>query len=151
MGSIQILLLLNHNPKVKYMDYVHHLSKQHRTTRKICDLQHNSNLSRLEKVTEKDLKRVEKQGRPQGSLRWKVIQRENNPCDETQQKLLTKAIKKLFPFAFILTKLPILQAYYRFTKLELKNSSMVEILSQMSINSFVSYRIKTAIYAIIIS
>lgn len=27
---------------------------------KICNLQHNSDLSRLEKVTEKDLKRVEK-------------------------------------------------------------------------------------------
>ena len=55
------LLLLNHNPKVEYMNYVRHLSKNDIARHvKICDLQHNSNLSRLEKVTEKDLKRVEK-------------------------------------------------------------------------------------------
>ena len=58
---IEALLLLNHNPKVEYMDYVRHLSKNNIARHvKICDLQHNSNLSRLEKVTEKDLKRVEK-------------------------------------------------------------------------------------------
>ena len=58
---IEALLLLNHNPKVEYMDYVCHLSKNDIARYvKICDLQHNSNLSRLEKVTEKDLKRVEK-------------------------------------------------------------------------------------------
>ena len=55
------LLLLNHNPKVEYMDYVRHLSKNNIARHvKICDLQHNSNLSRLEKVTKKDLKRIEK-------------------------------------------------------------------------------------------
>ena len=55
------LLLLNHDPKVEYMDYIRHLSKNNIARHvKICDLQHNSNLSRLEKVTEKDLKRVEK-------------------------------------------------------------------------------------------
>ena len=55
------LLLLNHNPKFEYMDYVRHLSKINIARHvKICDLQHNSNLSRLEKVTEKDLKRIEK-------------------------------------------------------------------------------------------
>ena len=58
---IEALLLLNHNPKVEYMDYVRHLSKNNIARHvKIYDLQHNSNLSRLEKVTEKDLKRVEK-------------------------------------------------------------------------------------------
>ena len=58
---IEALLLLNHNPKVEYMDYVRRLSKNNIARHvKICDLQHNSNLSRLEKVTEKDLKRVEK-------------------------------------------------------------------------------------------
>lgn len=58
---IEALLLLNHNPKVEYMDYVRHLSKNNIARHvKICDLQHNSNLSRLETVTEKDLKRVEK-------------------------------------------------------------------------------------------
>lgn len=58
---IEALLLLNHNPKVEYMDYVRHLSKNNIARHvKICDLKHNSNLSRLEKVTEKDLKRVEK-------------------------------------------------------------------------------------------
>ena len=58
---IEALLLLNHNPKVEYMDYVRHLSKNNIARHvKICDLKHNSNLSRLEKVTEKDLKRIEK-------------------------------------------------------------------------------------------
>ena len=58
---IEALLLLNHNPKVEYMDYVRHLSKNNIARHvKIYDLQHNSNLSRLEKVTKKDLKRVEK-------------------------------------------------------------------------------------------
>ena len=58
---IEALLLLNHNPNVEYMDYVHRLSINNIARHvKICDLQHNSNLSRLEKVTEKDLKRVEK-------------------------------------------------------------------------------------------
>ena len=43
------------------MDYVRCLSKNNFARHvKICDLQHNSNLSRLETVTEKDLKRVEK-------------------------------------------------------------------------------------------
>ena len=55
------LLLLNHDPKVEYMDYIRHLSKNNIARHvKIYDLQHNSNLSRLEKVTEKDLKRIEK-------------------------------------------------------------------------------------------
>lgn len=58
---IESLLLLNHNPKVEYMDYIRHLSKNNIARHvKVYDLQHNSNLSRLEKVTEKDLKRVEK-------------------------------------------------------------------------------------------
>lgn len=58
---IDALLLLNHNPKVEYMDYVLRLSQNNIARHvKICDLQHNSNLSHLEKVTEKDLKRVEK-------------------------------------------------------------------------------------------
>lgn len=58
---IEALLLLNHNPKVEYMDYVRHLSKNNIARHvKIYDLQHNSNLSRLEKVAKKDLKRVEK-------------------------------------------------------------------------------------------
>lgn len=58
---IEALLLLNHNPKVEYMDYICHLSKNNIARHvKIYDIQHNSNLSRLEKVAEKDLKRIEK-------------------------------------------------------------------------------------------
>ena len=58
---IEALLPLNHDPKVEYMDYIRHLSKNNIARHvKIYDLQHNSNLSRLEKVTKKDLKRVEK-------------------------------------------------------------------------------------------
>ena len=48
---IDALLLLNHNPKVEYMDYVLRLSQNNIARHvKICDLQHNSNLSRLEKL-----------------------------------------------------------------------------------------------------
>jgi (p)ppGpp synthase/HD superfamily hydrolase len=55
------LALMTHDPSVPYLDYVKRL-KSNPIARavKLADLTHNSDLSRLPVVTEKDLKRVEK-------------------------------------------------------------------------------------------
>lgn len=55
------LVLLTHCDDTPYLDYVSKL-KGNRIARtvKLADLRHNSDLSRLESVTEKDLARVEK-------------------------------------------------------------------------------------------
>jgi len=55
------LTLLTHDPSVPYMEYVERL-KTNPIARavKLADLTHNSDLSRLPVVTEKDLERVEK-------------------------------------------------------------------------------------------
>lgn len=55
------LLLLCHDKAVPYMDYVRAI-KENPLARKVkqADLRHNSDLSRLASVTEKDLLRVEK-------------------------------------------------------------------------------------------
>ncbi len=55
------LALMTHDPSVPYLDYVKRLKSNPITrTVKLADLTHNSDLSRLPVVTEKDLKRVEK-------------------------------------------------------------------------------------------
>lgn len=58
---VQALLLLTHDPEVPYMDYVRKI-RQNGIARKVklADLKHNSDLSRLDTVTEKDRKRREK-------------------------------------------------------------------------------------------
>ena len=58
---MEALSLLTHDPSVPYMEYVEHL-KNNPIARsvKLADLTHNSDLSRLPVVTEKDLERVEK-------------------------------------------------------------------------------------------
>ena len=58
---LQALALLTHDPAVPYMTYVERL-KNNPIARavKLADLRHNSDLSRLTVVTEKDLARVEK-------------------------------------------------------------------------------------------
>ena len=55
------LTLLTHDPAVPYLDYVKRL-KDNPIARavKLADLTHNSDMSRLPAVTEKDLERVEK-------------------------------------------------------------------------------------------
>ena len=55
------LALLTHDPSVPYMEYVARL-KNNPIARsvKLADLTHNSDLSRLPVVTDKDLERVEK-------------------------------------------------------------------------------------------
>ena len=58
---IDALRLLTHDEEVPYFDYVKAIrSNEIAKAVKLADLQHNSNLDRLETVTEKDLKRVEK-------------------------------------------------------------------------------------------
>jgi (p)ppGpp synthase/HD superfamily hydrolase len=60
---IEILKLLTHDPAVPYMDYVQRIkdSGNPRAIRiKLCDLAHNSDLTRLDQVTEADMKRLEK-------------------------------------------------------------------------------------------
>lgn len=55
------IALMTHDPDVPYIEYVANI-KQNAIARivKLADLQHNSDLSRLENVTQKDIERVEK-------------------------------------------------------------------------------------------
>ncbi len=58
---IEALKLLTHDDEVLYMDYVRAIKKNPIATKvKLADLKHNSDLSRLDVVNEKALKRVEK-------------------------------------------------------------------------------------------
>ena len=58
---IEALRLLTHEEGVPYMDYVAEIkTNELARTVKLADLAYNSDLSRLPKVTEKDLKRAEK-------------------------------------------------------------------------------------------
>ena len=58
---IEALLLMKHDPKDDYLDYVEKLSKNPLARKvKRADLQHNSDLTRLDEVTDKDRARVAK-------------------------------------------------------------------------------------------
>lgn len=58
---IEALALMTHDPEVPYMEYVKGISVNPLATKvKLADLQHNGDLSRLDNVTEKEIKRVEK-------------------------------------------------------------------------------------------
>ena len=58
---IEALKLLTHDDNVPYLEYVKKIkSNKIAKAVKIADLTHNSNLSRLDAVSEKDLKRVAK-------------------------------------------------------------------------------------------
>lgn len=58
---IDALRLMTHDPEVPYLDYVKKI-KDNPLARKVklADLRHNSDLSRLNNATKKDLKRVDK-------------------------------------------------------------------------------------------
>lgn len=58
---IEAVKVLTHSKDVPYMDYIQKI-KGNKLARKvkIADLTHNSDLSRLKEVTEKDIKRYEK-------------------------------------------------------------------------------------------
>ena len=58
---IDALKLMTHDDSVPYMDYVKEIKTNRiATTVKIADLKHNSDLTRLDYVDEKAMKRVEK-------------------------------------------------------------------------------------------
>ena len=58
---IDALALLTHDPEVPYMEYVSEIAKNPVAKAvKIADLKHNSDLSRLDSIDEKILKRREK-------------------------------------------------------------------------------------------
>ncbi|MBR3473702.1 MAG: bifunctional (p)ppGpp synthetase/guanosine-3',5'-bis(diphosphate) 3'-pyrophosphohydrolase [Oscillospiraceae bacterium] len=59
--ALEAVALLTHDPAEPYLDYVARM-KQHPVAKavKLADLRHNSDLSRLDTVTEQDLARVEK-------------------------------------------------------------------------------------------
>lgn len=58
---IEAISLLTHDEKVPYLEYVLKLkSNPIAKAVKLADLMHNSDLSRLETITERDLKRTEK-------------------------------------------------------------------------------------------
>lgn len=58
---VDTLLLLTHRDGESYEEYIEKISKLELATKvKIADLTHNSDLTRLKTVTEKDIKRYEK-------------------------------------------------------------------------------------------
>ena len=58
---IRILRLLTHDPAVPYMEYVHRIKEDPQAVKvKLSDLRHNSDLTRIDHVTQKDLDRVKK-------------------------------------------------------------------------------------------
>jgi (p)ppGpp synthase/HD superfamily hydrolase len=67
---LEALALLTHDPAVPYLDYVRAL-KDNPIARavKLADLTHNSDLTRLDQVRQKDLERVEKYRRAMEILR----------------------------------------------------------------------------------
>ena len=60
-GVVEALKLLTHEPGIPYFEYVEKI-KENPIARavKMADLAHNSDLSRLETVTRRDLERIEK-------------------------------------------------------------------------------------------
>ena len=58
---IEAIALMTHDKSVPYMDYVRNIAKNDIARAvKLEDLRHNSDLSRLDKVTKKDVARAEK-------------------------------------------------------------------------------------------
>ena len=58
---IQAIKLLTHDDSVPYMDYIRNLKSNPLAQKiKLADLEHNSDTTRLENPTEKDIKRWEK-------------------------------------------------------------------------------------------
>ena len=58
---IEVLALLTHDPSIPYLDYVKKLSINKTAKEiKLADLKHNSDLSRLDKITDEAILRTEK-------------------------------------------------------------------------------------------
>ena len=59
--ALEAVALLTHDPAEPYLSYVARVKENPIARRvKLADLRHNSDLSRIRQVTERDLKRVEK-------------------------------------------------------------------------------------------
>ena len=72
---VDTLLLLTHRDSESYEDYITKISESELATRvKIADLTHNSDLSRLKTVTEKDIKRCEKYRKSMEFLKLKLAE-----------------------------------------------------------------------------
>ena len=60
-AAIEAINCMTHDKTIPYMDYVAKIKENPiARTVKLADLRHNSDLSRIEAITEKDLERVEK-------------------------------------------------------------------------------------------
>ncbi|MDO4532431.1 MAG: GTP pyrophosphokinase [Coriobacteriia bacterium] len=60
-AALEAILLLTHDDDVPYLDYVRNLKDNPLAVKvKLADLHHNSQLSRLAKVRDRDLERLEK-------------------------------------------------------------------------------------------
>lgn len=58
---IDIIKVLTHRPNVSYEEYIINISKNKDAIKvKLADLKHNSDIGRLNKITEDDLKRLDK-------------------------------------------------------------------------------------------
>lgn len=58
---IRIVRLLTHDPEVPYMDYVRRIKEDPQAVKvKLSDLRHNSDLTRIDHVAQRDLDRVKK-------------------------------------------------------------------------------------------
>lgn len=58
---LEALTLLNHDKSVEYEIYIQNISQNPLATKvKIADLEHNSDLTRLDSITQKDMDRVQK-------------------------------------------------------------------------------------------
>lgn len=83
---INALKCLTHESDVEYFDYIKEIAKNHVATLvKIADLEHNSDLSRLDEVSEWDLLRVQKYSKCLEYLREverlrMIDSQENNYC-----------------------------------------------------------------------
>lgn len=85
---IDALALMTHDDDVPYMDYIEQLRGNPLACKvKIADLTHNSDLSRLDVVTEADIARVEKYQKAMGLLsvnrfnnNYKTVKAWKTPC-----------------------------------------------------------------------
>lgn len=58
---LRIVRLLTHDPEVPYMDYVRRIKEDPQAVKvKLSDLRHNSDLTRIDHVAQRDLDRVKK-------------------------------------------------------------------------------------------
>lgn len=58
---INAIKLLTHDKSVDYMEYIRYIKKNPLATKvKLADLTHNSDLTRLNEITDKDIRRTEK-------------------------------------------------------------------------------------------